>query len=203
MGSKTQPGAFNCYQSALPDEPIFTLLARDPTAPDVIRTWSRQRRDDIFKGPDAGAFSDAQTDDLRKATEAEAVADEMTVWRRANEGVWRNPEMRINQTRFATEHWETIEEGATKAIGQLSGIPSQYHSGFKVSKRRARKVLSPHFPIMELSLLVEDAGERFAGWLNWDLTHSAFSFRDFQLVDCRIEDANAGSVNLVILVLAQ
>ena len=33
MATKTKPGAFDCYSKAEPDEPVFTLLARDPSAP--------------------------------------------------------------------------------------------------------------------------------------------------------------------------
>lgn len=30
MGTKSNPTQFDCYANALPDEPMFILLARDP-----------------------------------------------------------------------------------------------------------------------------------------------------------------------------
>lgn len=42
MGTKLNPGAFDCYAKALPDEPFFVLLARDVTAPMVVIEWTRE-----------------------------------------------------------------------------------------------------------------------------------------------------------------
>jgi hypothetical protein len=39
MGSKNEPGKFDCYANAGPDEPMFVLLGRDATAPFVIFAW--------------------------------------------------------------------------------------------------------------------------------------------------------------------
>lgn len=43
MGTKTDPGRFDCYEAALPDEPLFVLLARDATAPSTVRAWVAAR----------------------------------------------------------------------------------------------------------------------------------------------------------------
>jgi hypothetical protein len=43
MGTKQNPGPFDCYAAAAPDEPMFVLLARDPLAPALVREWARQR----------------------------------------------------------------------------------------------------------------------------------------------------------------
>lgn len=40
MGSKNNPGEYDCYTKAEPDEPMFILLARDPAAPDLVRRWA-------------------------------------------------------------------------------------------------------------------------------------------------------------------
>ena len=40
MGTKIEPGDFDCYAAAAPEEPIFTLRANDPLAPAVVRTWT-------------------------------------------------------------------------------------------------------------------------------------------------------------------
>lgn len=43
MGTKNNPGVFDCYENAEPDEPMFILLGRDPQAPDLVERWAVQR----------------------------------------------------------------------------------------------------------------------------------------------------------------
>lgn len=43
MATKNNPGAYDCYANAAPDEPMFVLLGRDNTAPQVIRFWCQER----------------------------------------------------------------------------------------------------------------------------------------------------------------
>lgn len=43
MGTKNNPGKFDCYANAAPDEPMFVLLGRDPVAPIVVRFWAELR----------------------------------------------------------------------------------------------------------------------------------------------------------------
>ena len=47
MGTKNNPGRFDCYARAHPDEPMFTLLGRDPDAQAIVSLWAilRHRRD--------------------------------------------------------------------------------------------------------------------------------------------------------------
>ena len=44
MGTKANPGKFNCYAKAADDEPIFVLRAKDALAPDVVRYWADRYR---------------------------------------------------------------------------------------------------------------------------------------------------------------
>lgn len=44
MGTKQNPGPYDCYVKLAPDEPYFVLRAKDATAPRVVREWVRQRR---------------------------------------------------------------------------------------------------------------------------------------------------------------
>jgi hypothetical protein len=46
MGTKNNPGKFDCYHAAGPDEPMFVLLARDRIAPYLVSIWSSIRDDD-------------------------------------------------------------------------------------------------------------------------------------------------------------
>lgn len=43
MGTKDNPGQFDCYQAAAPDEPMFVLLARDKLAPGLVEIWALLR----------------------------------------------------------------------------------------------------------------------------------------------------------------
>lgn len=40
MGTKTNPGQFDCYAKAAPDEPMFVLLGRDPDAALAVAFWA-------------------------------------------------------------------------------------------------------------------------------------------------------------------
>jgi hypothetical protein len=44
MGTKNEPGRFDCYAAAKADEPMFILLARDPMAPGLVALWAAIRR---------------------------------------------------------------------------------------------------------------------------------------------------------------
>lgn len=43
MGTKNNPGAFDCYANAEPDEPMFILLGRDKHAPTLVWLWATLR----------------------------------------------------------------------------------------------------------------------------------------------------------------
>lgn len=85
MATKQNPGPSNCYDAALPDEPMFTLLARDPSAPHVVRQWAYERERAIARG-------EKSESDAVKVIEARAVADAMQKWRAENDGTWRRAE---------------------------------------------------------------------------------------------------------------
>jgi hypothetical protein len=51
LGTKNNPGAFDCYANAAPDEPMFVLLGRDPLAPFVVALWAKLRA--LTRGHDA------------------------------------------------------------------------------------------------------------------------------------------------------
>lgn len=50
MGTKNTPGPHDCYANAEPNEPMFVLLARDASAPDLVRYWADQRLAAIQRG---------------------------------------------------------------------------------------------------------------------------------------------------------
>lgn len=69
MGTKTEPGAHDCYTAAEDDEPMFVLLARDPYAPALVDDWADEREHRGREG------------DREKADDARHVAAEMRAWR--------------------------------------------------------------------------------------------------------------------------
>ncbi len=74
MGTKNKPGAFDCYGNAEPDEPMFTLLARDASAPITVRFWADRREAMI----DAGEKPES---DRGMVEEARECARAMEAWR--------------------------------------------------------------------------------------------------------------------------
>ena len=74
MGTKQNPGEFDCYANAEDDEPMFILLARDPIAADLVRLWAKSRELAIRSPRDAD-----------KAREARRCADAMEEWFGARE----------------------------------------------------------------------------------------------------------------------
>lgn len=81
MGTKNNPGKYDCYDKADPDEPLFTLRATDPLAPILVRLWA-----DLANS--IGVDED-------KTDEASNCADDMEMWRRRPGGV---PVYRLEQT---------------------------------------------------------------------------------------------------------
>lgn len=66
MGTKQNPGNYDCHAAAAPDEPLFTLLGRDRHAPTLIWLWATLR--------------ELQGEDAAKVAEARDVAMNMLEW---------------------------------------------------------------------------------------------------------------------------
>lgn len=43
MGTRNNPGSFDCYANAEPDEPMFVLLGRDKHTPLLVKLWADLR----------------------------------------------------------------------------------------------------------------------------------------------------------------
>jgi hypothetical protein len=43
MGTKNQPGVYDCYSKLEPDEPHFVIMGRDPSAALLITLWATLR----------------------------------------------------------------------------------------------------------------------------------------------------------------
>lgn len=68
MATKNNPGKYDCYQNAEPDEPMFVLLARDKHAPALIWLWRVLRELD--------------GEEPEKLKEAGTCAVEMMLWQK-------------------------------------------------------------------------------------------------------------------------
>jgi len=85
MGTKEKPGQFDCYANAAPNEPMFVLLARDPSAHLLVGLWALIRDklgdEDPEKIEEARVCADAMRDWLaehmneKKVAKATAVAE--------------------------------------------------------------------------------------------------------------------------------
>ena len=71
MGTKNNPGQFDCYAKAAPDEPIFILRSSDPIAPMLVELWA-----DIVK------LNGSQPD--KKIQEALKCAEDMKKYKHQN-----------------------------------------------------------------------------------------------------------------------
>lgn len=76
MGTKTNPGRYDCYAALQPDEPHFVLMARDKHFARVVGFWALLRMQEIAEGRDPMAEVD-------KVHEALEVAREGADWRTA------------------------------------------------------------------------------------------------------------------------
>lgn len=92
MGTKLEPGKFDCYANAEPDEPMFVLLGRDALAPSLVNIWAMIRAgsrkeaklafNELIVGPQASVY--VLNPQPEKAQEAVDCAISMMLWRRAN-----------------------------------------------------------------------------------------------------------------------
>lgn len=67
MATKRNPGKFDCYENADPDEPMFVLLGRDPVAPILVDLWVKIRQELTCTEPE-------------KLAEAQACGLSLTRW---------------------------------------------------------------------------------------------------------------------------
>ena len=92
MGTKNNPGKYDCYDKLDPDEPYFVLRAKDPSAPYLIRIWEKLRN-----GNWVGAMytlvmamnyqpihERVSTKTYNKINEAQNVAHGMEYWHQRN-----------------------------------------------------------------------------------------------------------------------
>jgi hypothetical protein len=85
MGTKNNPGKFDCFANAEPDEPMFVLLARDVAAPIVVELWAAEREALINAGKKPES-------DRAMVDEAHHCASQMRSWRARHRKAGRDEE---------------------------------------------------------------------------------------------------------------
>lgn len=84
MGTKLEPGKYDCHKNAADDEPIFTLRAKDPLAAEVVRIWAALRQGQVHVAKNlcdtVGMFHSPREVNADKIGEALKCADDMTTW---------------------------------------------------------------------------------------------------------------------------
>ena len=99
MGTKNNPGKFDCYKNAEPDEPMFVLLGRDRLAAHLVSIWSKVRMGDWEAASEVFAHMVREhgldyciSPDVDKADEAMDCAMAMFKFREARKAAKRLPE---------------------------------------------------------------------------------------------------------------
>lgn len=75
MGTKLNPGDYDCYEKAEPTEELFTLRAKDSDASVIVKMWAFFRMQQI----NAGLRPES---DRAQVSEAIACATRMEIWNR-------------------------------------------------------------------------------------------------------------------------
>jgi hypothetical protein len=89
---KENPSKFDCYANAKPNEPMFVLLARDPSAPFLVGLWALIR--------------EKLEEDPAKIDEARACAEEMERWLKEHADA-----KKIDKAMAVADLWSTFSFG--------------------------------------------------------------------------------------------
>lgn len=135
MSTKEQPGPFDGMVKAAPDEPVFTLRAHDPIAPDRIHDWVELKRKSIRKAHADGEISDAKRKlELIQCKEAEEIAWQMVSWRKGEHATQADLVEKMDQEasysghkasdaeRVARKQYEAIKRAVTLIQNGIAAI---------------------------------------------------------------------------------
>lgn len=92
MGTKNNPGEYDCYAKLADDEPYFVLRGKDPSARYLVRIWVHLRRGQwldamsslISAMRDLHVMDRASPEGYHKLREAHVVSQDMHNWRVQN-----------------------------------------------------------------------------------------------------------------------
>lgn len=124
MSTKNNPGLYDGYARAEPDEPYFVLLGRDPHAPEAVEKWAADRYAMIKAGRKPET-------DMDKIEEANRCAKEMRVYRRMLEARSINSELS-----------DELADAVNDAIGNSDGRVNGRQIAEALAKRGMRVLRS-------------------------------------------------------------
>lgn len=186
MGSKLNPGEFDAYAAALPDEPMFVLLARDESAPVMLRAWADRRRADLTHALEAdpdlyddSTWLERQREDLRKCTAADMLAHDMTVWRKSNAGAWRDgSQRRVPMAGADSELVAAIRDAAVRSIANLCMVGS---AQVAVQEHLVTPWSVPGFSVRRHYLRLSGKGDSFTHLFGADRGAGPLDLPDFHV----------------------
>jgi hypothetical protein len=117
MGTKTEPGKFDCYKKLEPDEPYFLLRGKDPAAPYLTMMWAASRNGDWTGLLDLvtamrlnqDVVARVSTDENPKLAEAMHCARTMKEWQLRRKGLTNEGET-IMTGNLTVEHGDGSED---------------------------------------------------------------------------------------------
>jgi hypothetical protein len=128
VSTKTTPSPFDGLAKAEPDEPIFTLVGRDPDAPEAITHWVDTRRRRLLTGDPVDPA--VLRLELVQLTEAEMVAFEFKRWRlgHADEDTKSTKRASYNAIERTTEQLDALAKAETLSVIDRHLREAAYHA---------------------------------------------------------------------------
>lgn len=160
MTAKTEIGPFDALDKALPNEPRFVLLARDPAAPAAITEWARIRRNLAYK-----RFGDSPRKrdrtvfeaELAQAAQAEEIAERMQVWR-AGEGSEHDEESQAEKATYNEAKRSAEELAEARRIERVKALCKHW-------REAAYHLCEGMDGFAEMGLISDADKAMFAAWL--------------------------------------
>ena len=113
MGTRANPGRYDCLAKAMHDEPYFVLIGRDDDAHDALLTWICKRLEAVLR-------DERSRDDLPQVREAFDCLIAMIAWRNAHSRAGRPPSLDLGP---ADQAW--IRQTLNILIGKTRLYESQ------------------------------------------------------------------------------
>lgn len=125
MGTKLEPGKFDCHAKAAPDEPLFTLRGKDPAAPYLVMMWFYSRKGDWSAmhrivgtmSADDNIMCRISDDSYEKLEEAMRLVGDMEEWYR--DKVDKGPDPILTAIGHLVRRMNTGGPGARKTLDAL------------------------------------------------------------------------------------
>lgn len=139
------PGEFDAMLTLRPGEPYFLLVGRDRSAPPLIREWAAKHRRKVLAEFEDGLITTAVRErELRKATQAEMIAESMVEYK---------------------NRWAASGREAPSSVTTYSGheVPEETKRRDALQAARVRAASAINNAVAELAVMLELRGEPSTG----------------------------------------